>query len=179
VTQRSHLEASGRIVAQMLFLAAALALSGCGPTGPAASGSPRIDDPSPSIDDHPVASSGCAVELDDGEAVIGVTAGVRPRGYVLRAFDEAPGGGLVVRDQLDGQAVVVARRDGYHSVEVSAGEGSPPIAPHLPGDVTSPGRDKAPFAVDLKWELTDWGSWRRAHPDTDVYLGPRRRAREP
>jgi len=49
-----------------------LALSGCGPTGPAASGSPRIDDPSPLIDDHPVASSGCAVELDDGEALIGV-----------------------------------------------------------------------------------------------------------
>jgi hypothetical protein len=110
--------------------------------------------------------------------VIGVTAGGKPRAYLLRAFDEAPGGGLIVHDKLGERSVVVTRRDGYHSVEVAVGKGGPPIPPHVPPDAATPRADDPASVEGVSWQLADWESWRRDHPDTDVYIGPGRQDAE-
>jgi hypothetical protein len=135
---------------------------------------------------RPAAEAGLA----DDEAVVGVQAGGRPRAYRLKALSEGAES-HVVNDVLGGVPVSVTHCPFYQCTRVFTGEGADPLALRQGGliwggmllrwdgrayrqETQEPLNPKAPAFPYPKYpnELTTWGAWRRAHPDTDVYLGP-------
>jgi hypothetical protein len=95
------------------------------------------------------------VHLEQDELVIGVSAGGKFRAYLVQALEdtldrtpaESPLEAPVVTDQLGGIMIRVPRR-------VDLQTGRLPVPPE----------------VDTM-QLTTWGKWKSAHPETDVYLG--------
>lgn len=132
-----------------------------------------------------------SAHLPDGEEVVGVIVGGKPRAYSLRAFAGSP---LrhIVNDLVDGTPVSIAHCDmnGCTHIFTSEQKGKP--LPVLFGGkrhgamwIRAEGRafqqhDLKPYDPsqgtefpypEMAFEKTTWGAWRQAHPDTDVYVG--------
>jgi hypothetical protein len=151
--------------------------------------------PAYAIDD-PAVVSARAADLKEDEPVIGVSVDGKHRAYRIRAFCDLPMV-HVVNDHLGDRPVSVAYcdRTGCTAV-VQEDEGSPRL--HLTfggwyrgqmyvrahGDhfyalnnlvSIDPKAPPFPYAR-ADFERTTWGAWRQAHPDTDVYVAPPRKA---
>jgi hypothetical protein len=122
--------------------------------------------------------------------VIGVFAAGRARAYLLEAFERGPASHLV-NDVLGGVPISVSHCDisGYTRVFTGATPGQPlelimgglkdsrmllKCDGRLYRQETSQPLDESdpafPFRV-FPANLTEWGEWRHAHPETDVYMG--------
>jgi Protein of unknown function (DUF3179) len=150
----------------------------------------------PGVDRPPVRPAAEAGLGDDAE-VIGVLAGGRPRAYLVDALSQGPRS-HVVNDVLGGVPVSVTHCDVYQCTRVFTGQGADPLALRQGGlhrggmllrwgglpysqETQAPLYPKSP-AFPYRphpYEATTWGAWRRAHPDTDVYLGPSGEPRRP
>jgi hypothetical protein len=143
---------------------------------------------------RPVAVSADDAGLDDDTPILGIRAGGHSRAYVLEAFATGPNS-HIVNDVLGGVPVSVTHCNlsgcsraftndaspsrGNQPIELSAAgvksyrlvlktgghayeqETSAPLEP------TSPAFPYREYHV----ERTSWGTWHKAHPDSDVYLG--------
>jgi hypothetical protein len=130
-----------------------------------------------------------AAELSDAEPVIGVSAGGRDRAYLVRAL-AISAKFHIVNDVLGGVPVSVTYCDLYEcprlftggatgeSLDLSQGglrSGSMVLKtgghPYRQ-DTGAPLEEEAPpFPYDpYPGDVTTWGAWRGAHPDTDVYV---------
>jgi len=129
--------------------------------------------------------------LEDGERVIGVSAGGRHRAYVVQALS---GGAKVhiIDDILAGMPLCVTFCDLRQCARVfagKAGDAPPDVAQgglykgrmvlttagheYLQDRGEALGAAAAPFPYGAHpYEMTTWGEWWRAHPDTDVYVEP-------
>jgi hypothetical protein len=156
------------------------------PVPPLTRGSSRPID-APAI--HPVAAS--LAGLADEEPVIGVAAGGHCRAYLVRALASAPRA-HVVNDVLGGEAVSVTYCNIYRCARAfSGGAGVEPLDLSQGGLAQGTlvllargyhyrqdsGEAMDPLAPPFPYppypaEETTWGEWRRAHPDSDVYLAP-------
>jgi hypothetical protein len=128
--------------------------------------------------------------LADDEPVIGVRVRGRPRAYKVRALYGPHR--HVVNDVVRGTPVTVTHCDADGCTRVYTGPGGDPLDVGVGGFIgglilhargrfyyQETGRaydpDGGPPAIPydpLPFEETNWGTWRAAHPDTDVYLGP-------
>jgi hypothetical protein len=130
-----------------------------------------------------------AARLPEGATVIGVSVGGRHRAYLLSALAEGPAH-HVVNDLVGGRPLSVAYCDIHDCVQVVTGEGGSPLNVRVAGmdgqgmflaaggqgyrqgtlEPLEAGAPAFPYRRH-PWERTTWGAWRRAHPDTDVFLG--------
>ena len=128
--------------------------------------------------------------LDDDTPVIGVLAAGRARAYLVEAFDHGPPS-HIVNDVLGEVPVSVTRCDITGCVRVFTGPvpGRPlelavgglkdqrmvlKFDGRLYRQENSEPLDEASPPLpcgDYPAELVPWGTWRRAHPGTDVYMG--------
>lgn len=128
--------------------------------------------------------------LDDDTPVIGVLASGQARAYLIEAFEHGPGS-HVVNDLLGSVPISVTHCDisGCTRVFTGATPGQPlqlaaaglrdgrlvlKLGGHLYGQETSEPLDEGSAAFPCREypaEATIWSDWRRAHPDTDVYMG--------
>jgi hypothetical protein len=131
--------------------------------------------------------------LAGSEEVLGIEVGGRARAYRLGAF-RFPAR-HIVNDLIEGVPVSVAYCDGRDCTRVyTAGHGTPPLDMTVAGlrdgrmvvrfsgvlyDHESgrpleagPGRTTLPLER-LPVTRTTWDEWRRLHPGTDIYVGPR------
>ena len=136
--------------------------------------------------------------LPDNAIVLGVRVGNRYRAYALIAFSKIDE--HVVNDLVGGVPVTVTycNRTDCPRVFTDA-RGSQPLAVAVGGWVGEPGSGpdgvmllrvdssyyfqdtgesldgwgRLPYS-EIEFERTTWKTWRLAHPDTDVYTGPRR-----
>jgi hypothetical protein len=128
--------------------------------------------------------------LDDDTPVIGVVAARRARAYLVEAFTHGPAYCLV-NDVLGGVPITVSRCDqsGCSRVFTSDTPGKPldlivggqkearlllKCGGHLYRQETSELVDKTGSIFPYRehpMTLISWGDWRRAHPQTDVYMG--------
>jgi hypothetical protein len=128
--------------------------------------------------------------LHDSDGVIGIVVDGKARAYLVSAF--AGFQHHVVNDVLLGQPISVTHCDlrnctrvftgtkGDHPLELScAGRsregGLVLIAPggmfdQETGDSVNPGAPALPYP-QFAFVLTTWAEWKRAHPNTDVYVG--------
>ena len=131
------------------------------------------------------------VQLDDMEMVIGVSVGDKHRAYLMRAMGGNPQY-HIVDDLLGELPVSIAYCDRTHCSKVFTGDKSGTVLDvsfggfkdnHLliRANGTSyfehnlqPLRSSSPpFPYhEAEFEETTWKEWRKAHPDTDVYVGP-------
>jgi hypothetical protein len=121
--------------------------------------------------------------LVDSALVIGVTAAGKYRAYALVAFTLSRT--QVVNDLIEDVPVTVtyARKPKRHRVFTADQRGAPldvwqanvgggeDIVLRI-GDVSYSQKFGSPPLKELAADLTNWKSWKQAHPDTDVYLGP-------
>jgi hypothetical protein len=150
---------------------------------------PDVQNDAPPIRQPPILLAARAA-LDDDTPVIGLLAGGRARAYLVEAFERGPGS-HVVDDVLGGVSVSVTHCDisGCTRVFTGADSGRPlelsqgGIRDYSmvlkadgrlyrqescePLDAEGP---RFPFAA-YPSQVTVWGIWRKAHPDTDVYMG--------
>ncbi len=156
---------------------------------------PRPDRPPDVLEDipglcQPLTLSAAKAALDDDTPVIGVFAGGKARAYLLEAFQHGPTSHLV-NDLLGGVPISVIHCDISGCTRVFTGSSS-----GQPLELMVGGRKDA--GLVLKWngqlyrqetsepldkhsvsfpyrqypaDLTVWGNWRQAHPQTDVYMG--------
>ncbi len=136
-------------------------------------------------------------ELGDDEAVVGVSAGGRSRAYRVAALSMGHAT-HVVNDVLGGVPVSVTYCNIHQCARAfTADESDGPLELSQGGLVTGsmvlragghayrqdsgapldPNDPPFPYAAYPE-EVTTWGEWRQAHPDTDVYLGPGEEAAE-
>lgn len=156
---------------------------------------PRPDRPPDALGDipgtcQPPTVSADKAPLDDDTLVIGVLAGGHARAYLLEAFQRGPASHLV-NDLLGGVPISVVHCDisGCTRVFTGAADGQP-LALMVGGrkdarlilrwngqfyrQETSEPLDKHSVALPYREypaDLTVWGNWRQAHPQTDVYMG--------
>ncbi len=130
------------------------------------------------------------VALDDDTPVIGIFAGGRARAYLLEAFERGPASHLV-NDVVGGVPISVSHCDISGATRVFTGARSgQPLELNMGGlkdsrmllkcggrlyrqETSQPldeGDPAFPFHV-YQANLTEWGEWRHAHPETDVYMG--------
>jgi hypothetical protein len=166
--------------------------------------SARAGDPFPDMDvncpplRYPKILKGAAANLPDGLDVIGVAIGGKHRAYLVRAL--APVNGHVVNDMVDTTPVTITfcSRLGSAKVFTAKSRGAPlsvsvagwrKIRPEGGGlvlkangkrylqnsgkAVDSPGAAGFPYP-ELPFTRTKWEVWKKAHPDTDLYLGNER-----
>jgi hypothetical protein len=128
--------------------------------------------------------------LGDDEPVVGVQAGGRARAYRVGALSMGQAT-HVVNDVLGGVPVSVTYCNMHHCARTFTGAAAGgPLALSQGGLVTGsmvlraggrryrqdsgaaldPDAPPFPYAAYPREETT-WGQWRRAHPDSDVYLG--------
>lgn len=157
--------------------------------------SPRPTRPPDSLGDmagicQPATVSAEKAPLDDDTPVIGVLAAGHARAYLLEAFEHGPASHLV-NDVLGSIPISVSHCDisGYTRVFTSATAGRPlelvvggrkdsrmllKCDGHLFRQETTEPLDKNGSTFPYREypaDLTAWGKWRQAHPDTDVYMG--------
>jgi hypothetical protein len=140
----------------------------------------------------PVVAAKDAV-LGGGEEVIGVVVGQRARAYALGAF-RSPSR-HIVNDLIDGVPVSVAYCDARDCTRVyTAPQGALPLEmtqaglrdgrmvvrfagvlyDHESGRAIETGSGRTLLPLEpLPATRTTWDEWRRLHPGTDVYTGPR------
>jgi hypothetical protein len=151
----------------------------------------RIPDPQPYKIIKPRTLPADKARLDDNDLVIGVTVGDKHRAYLMRAMGGSPQY-HIVDDLLGELPVSVAYCDRTHCSKVFTGGKSESVLDvafggfkdnHLlirANGITyfqhnlQPLRSSAaPFPFrEAEFEETTWKEWRKAHPDTDVYLRP-------
>jgi hypothetical protein len=139
---------------------------------------------------RPSTAPGDDAGLDDGELIIGVSMGHRSRAYLVAALSRGPTS-HIINDVLDGLPVSVTYCDIHECARLfTTGVSSTPLdlwQGGLEGDtmvVKVAGHryrqdsgaalepDSPPLPYDSRpGDVTSWGKWLRAHPDTDVYLG--------
>ncbi len=149
----------------------------------------------PGIARPPVIDAGSS-SLRDEEEVVGVEVGGRPRAYRLDAFRDRSA--HVVNDLVGDVPVSVAYCDISNCLRAYTGEGAEPLGLAVGGLLEAremvldyggtlylQGSGAALVAGSearsiplrrLEPQRTTWGQWRRLHPTTDVYEGPRRRS---
>jgi hypothetical protein len=163
---------------------------------PSASPPPPRANPTPDLEwDAPVVCQPSTLPADkaaqdDDTPVIGVLAKGHARAYLLEAFECGPSS-HIVNDVLGGVPVSVTHCDisGCTRVFTGATPGRPlalsvagrrdsrlvlKFDRHLYRQETAEPLDHgaAPFPHrPYPAELTAWGVWRQAHPETDVYMG--------
>jgi hypothetical protein len=140
---------------------------------------------------HPDPEGGGADgSLAEDAEVIGVSVNGQHRAYPLGALAKGPAS-HIVNDLLGGRPLSVAYCDVHDCVQVVTGEGSRPLELWAGGldarsmllavgkhryreDTLEPLEAGAPAFPYRKqgWERTTWGAWKRAHPDTHLFLGP-------
>jgi hypothetical protein len=148
----------------------------------------------------PPATAPADADVADDAVVIGVSVAGQARAYLLAAMDRHPSL-HAVNDLLGGRAVSVTYCPASGCSRVFlAGPAATPLALEVGGEpetgmelrvggveydhqtganLTQPGGQPIPYAP-LPHARTTWGAWRAAHPDTDLYTGPRgaRRSRQ-
>jgi hypothetical protein len=128
--------------------------------------------------------------LDDDTPVIGVYAAGHARAYLLEAFTHGPGSHLV-NDVLGGVPISVTHCDisGCTRVFTDAASGQPlelmiggfkgsqlvmkvgkQLYFHQKSEPVDKNAEAFPYR-EYPVDLTAWGEWRHAHPDSDVYMG--------
>ena len=140
--------------------------------------------------DCPPAHSPSEAKLADDEAIIGVSGGGRSRAYQVRALAQGPAS-HIVNDVLGGVPISVTYCDLRDCVRVFTGKGRGTLALRQGGlhrgemvlrSAGHPYRQESLSALepdgtpdfpykDYAYERTTWGTWRKAHPSTDIYLG--------
>jgi hypothetical protein len=125
--------------------------------------------------------------------VLGVEVGGRARAYWLAAF-RSPSR-HIVNDLIEGIPVSVAYCDGRDCTRVyTAPHGAPPLDmtvaglrdgrmvvrfgevlyDHESGNPLEAGPVRTPLPLEqIPATRTTWDEWRRLHPETDIYVGPR------
>jgi hypothetical protein len=143
---------------------------------------------------QPKAFPAASAPLKDDDKVIGVTAGGRARAYLVDAFASMKA--HVVNDVVGGKPVTVTHCDRTGCTKALAGpDGGAPLEVRTGGwtgdqlmlmadanfyaqdtlAAAFPRPDLPPFPYPAyPFELTTWGAWRAAHPDTDAYVGEAR-----
>jgi hypothetical protein len=142
----------------------------------------------------PPAQPASEAGLDEDAEVIGVCVGGQARAYAVASMGFSPTR-HVVNDMLGGRAVSVTYCDRRRCSRVFTSESAGgPLALDVGGwkehkgmmlhvegvhysqetseNLTAEGEAPLPFSEWLH-ERTSWGAWRKAHPNTDVYLGQR------
>lgn len=141
----------------------------------------------------PPVRTAAEARLEDDSEVIGICIGGRARAYRIAALSGGPEFHLV-NDVLGGRPVSVAYCDHTRCVRVfTSNAGSAPLELGFAGwnERTGPilQMGSVRYALEdgknlsqpqgppltyprLEYERTTWGEWRRAHPDTDVYVIP-------
>ena len=140
----------------------------------------------------PPAKPAPSAELDDEAEVIGVCVGNHARAYAVESMG-FPAPRHVVNDMLGGRAVSVTYCDRRRCSRVfTRAGGAGPLALDVGGWLESKGmllhveevlyaqetgenlsaENEAPIPYP-EWPhvRTTWGSWRKTHPDSDVYVG--------
>ena len=139
--------------------------------------------------DRPSTVPAAGTPLPDDEPVVGVVAAGTARAYRLGGMDTPAR--HVVNDVLGGRPVTVTYCNRTGCARVLTGSGGGPLGVGVGGyldglvltlggrfyrqdDLSAVADGPAPACplADLGFERTTWGAWRRAHPDTDLYLGP-------
>lgn len=163
---------------------------------PTVSSSPqRSDPPAEMLGDtlgleRPDAVPAAKAALDEDTPVIGVFAAGKARAYLLEAFEHGPASHLV-NDVLGGMPISVAHCDNSGCTRVFTGPvlGRPldlmvggqknfrmllKAGGHLYRQETTEPLHKNASTFPYRAypaDLTVWGDWRHAHPETDVYMG--------
>jgi hypothetical protein len=139
---------------------------------------------------QPPALPAAKASLDDDTPVIGVLASGRARAYLLEAFERGPAS-HIVNDVLGDVPISVTHCDlsGCTRLFTSDTPGRPlklsgggrrghwlvlKFDGRLYRQETSQPLDAEGAAFpysEYPAELTDWGVWRKEHPETDIYLG--------
>jgi hypothetical protein len=169
-----------------------LALAGCsGPPPPggaaATMGTPMQSTPFvwPGIKEPP-ATPAAEAKLADDEEVIGITVKGRARAYRVAAFKSMTR--HVVNDVVNKKAVTVTYCDRADCVRTFTANRDAPLPVMLGGyrgemllrvgdeffeqkSGKSTYSDRVIPYADLPHKRVKWGEWKKAHPDTDVYLG--------
>lgn len=140
---------------------------------------------------QPAVQSGDDVALSDNAEVIGVVVSGKARAYAIYAFGLSPAK-HVVNDLIGEEPVSITYCDRTNCARVftSAAKGVPlnldvagftadGMALLLDGveydqttgkNLTAPDGAPLPYRA-CPFERTTWGSWRRAHPDSEVFAG--------
>ena len=139
--------------------------------------------------DNPSMVTAAKASLRDGEEIIGVSVAGKARAYLISAF--AGPQHHVVNDVLFGQPVSVTHCDLENCTRVFTGaERDQPLGLACGGTlkgglllsapggiyVQETGASLNPALSGLPYErfpfvVTTWADWKRAHPETDVYVG--------
>jgi hypothetical protein len=162
------------------------------PAAPVPTGGPLVLTDQPAID-TPTVLPAASARLPDEAEVIGVSAGGRHRAYAVSAM--RPRRAHVVNDELAGVPVSVTFCGVTGCVRVFTDpDEEGPLDLAVGGLDSRPGRQgmvlragasryrhdsgqpfeagAVPFPYeDYPYLRTTWGEWRRAHPDTDVFVG--------
>jgi hypothetical protein len=171
------------------MLLALLTLAGCSDQPPTERRGVSRDSPQPLPPsdrvNRPVTVPAAEARLADDEVVGGVVVGGKARAYRLGAFKFVAY--HVVNDVIDNTAVTVTYCDRYGCLRAFAADGDEPLPVGVGGFHDglllrigdSDYRQKTGRTADGKElpyrtmpvERTEWGAWKKAHPDTDVYIG--------
>jgi hypothetical protein len=130
-------------------------------------------------------------KLPDEEEVVGVSVNGQHRAYLLEALSHGPDKHLV-NDLVGGRPLSVAYCALHDCIQVVTGDGFRPLELEVAGldpegmllsvdkhryreSTLEPLKADSPAFPYQRhaWERTTWGAWKRAHPDTDVFLGVR------
>jgi hypothetical protein len=129
-----------------------------------------------------------SVRLADDAEVIGVSVNGKWRAYRLGALANGPHS-HIVNDLVGGRPLSVVYCDIHDCVQVVAGAGDRPLDLEMGGldpkglllavgrhryreDTLEPLEESSPAFPYQRhaWERTTWGAWKKAHPDTDIFL---------
>ena len=172
-----------------LILLALLPLAGC--SGPPPSersdvsrDAPRPLPPSDRVN-RPRTVPAAKASLADDEVVVGVVVGGKARAYRLNAFKFIAY--HVVNDVIDKTAVTITYCDRDDCLRAFTADADEPLPVGVGGfheglllrvgdsqfqqktGKTADGKE-LPYRT-MPVERTEWGEWRKAHPDTDGYVG--------
>jgi hypothetical protein len=151
----------------------------------------RIPDPPPYKIVKPRTFPADKAQLDDEEIVIGVTLGDKHRAYLKRAMGGNPTT-HIVDDLLGELPVSIAYCDRTRCTKVFTGSKSGTVldvsfggfkdnhllirangTTYFEHNLQPLRSSSPPFPYhEAEFEETTWKEWRKAHPDTDVYVGP-------
>jgi hypothetical protein len=166
-------------------------VAGCSDPPPAptkrgdGSGDSRQPAPPPDRVNRPPTVPAAEAPLADDQVVLGVVVGDKARAYRLNAFKFIAY--HVVNDVIDQTAVTVTYCDRDSCLRGFAADGDEPLPIGVGGfreglllrvgnshfvqktGKTADGKELPYRAMPV--ERTTWGEWKRAHPNTDVYIG--------
>jgi hypothetical protein len=173
-----------------LLLVSQVILAGCSTQPPAVTRkASSADAPTPTQPfdriDRPVTVPAARATLADEDLVVGVVVGGKARAYRLAAFNSISKN--VVNDVVNKIAVTITYCNHNECVRAYTDNREEPLPIGVGGfnhglllrvgdDVFQQKTSKGMEGVEIPYksmpfELTQWGEWKKAHPDTDVYVG--------